>query len=246
MSYGAIPLTENLRPKYPRSPHTVDGDTVAHWEFDDDGACDVVSPGQDFSVNASIVYPIIYPGQTTRCLPDGNLNVARSGVNAGHVAALDCGATTAFTVAGCAFLTGYSAPLLKLSNDSGGFTEKFVIECQAGPSLRYGHATGGSTYESASHAGGSSTGNRPGFPLGEWFWFACVKNADGQSGILRVNDDQSTWTTTAVSVTNSSARWSVMNAFDNTRCVGAVYSLILKDIACTTDQLNEMKRQTGL
>lgn len=223
--------------------HTVDGDTVAHWEFNGDATCGVVSPGQDFDVSSLLGWPLVFPGHTRRCLPDGSSTLPRSGVASGDVAALRFPAATAVTVAGCLFLSSdHQVDLVKLSTDTGGFSEQFVLSATVTTrTMTYGHSTSGSTYETA-----TPSGTPPVFPINEWCWFAGVRNADGKSGTLRINGDSCTWTTSAVGRTTTSQRWSVFNTWDNMRPRASMYSLIIKDIACTTEQLDAMQAQTGI
>ena len=238
--------------KVPTGPHTVDGDTVAHWSFDETGACAVTSPGQDFAIaEPDLQYWDVGQGTGRFCLIDGSSHWSRNGVSAGHVAALDFEGATACTVAFCARFSTMGAPVVKLSNDAGGFTEKFVLGVvdAAVDRIEYGHAISGSVYEIATHTGGSGDSGKPAIPKHEWCWIACVRNADGKSGKIRVRSreytEDVTWTTTAVSVSNDTARWSVNNAWNNGRNDAQVYSLIIKDIACSDAQLDAMAAQCG-
>ena len=239
-------------PPYPTGPHIPDGDTMAHWTFNGTVASEVNSPTTDMSASdEAIRYTPIYSGSANQAILGGDQTLGTIGATY-NVPALDRGGATPVTVAFCVYVAELNTgtPLVKLSSDTGGFTEKFVLAMNPEGVLVYGHCPDSYTYEEGVHVGGSAANGRPGVPKGEWCWVGLSRNADGKSGKIWVSKadgtvDKCTWTNTAASRTGTSTRWSIFRNWNNIRVKGCMYSLILKNVASSDAELDIMRAQCG-
>lgn len=217
------------------TPHTVDADTVAHWEFNGDGVSDPA--GNDMLTGNYIACPI--EASNTK----SGMAVSRSApfrINT-YSAALDNSTwtTPSMTLAACVWFDSFSesADLLRHEIFAGGQAHwrwRCLSDGRVGMSLD-------------TVAGFVTSASIATIPLNTWTWVAVTMNADGKSGVFRIGGVQESWSIPNPSnITSTSTSITPMDAWNTNPGKGCMYSLIMKDIAATSLQLDAMKSQTGL
>jgi len=235
MSYGAFGSTINITEGQVMSPHTVDGDTVAHWELNGDGV-DVVN-GNNMATGKYLACPIL--GSNTKVgMRVNHSDLFRMNV---YNAALDytTWATPNMTIAMCVWFDSLAiqADLIRLEVYAGG-QAKWRIRCLSDGRIGVSLDTvaGFVTYASTMTV-----------PLKTWTWVAVTFNTDGKSGLMRIGATEESWShPNPTNVGGTSQSITIMDAWNTNPGQGCVYSVIMKDITSTSAQLDAMFSQTGL
>lgn len=215
---------------YVPEQHTVDGDTVAHWSFDGDLTEDVSS----FDLLGDYVGVDIEPGVRYAHF-EGATNVAYRAFES----TIDPKVLGAFTFAFCVYLCNDDGTNIARHAQSNGFYPSLNMGTAATTRYLYnGWQDSGSGY--------TNIATTLAIPLRQWTWVACSYNGvDG--GVHRVgNDSQAFSLGPPDGYGSNNGSWRFGDAFNGARSDAIIYSAILKDIECTTEQLNTMKGQTGL
>ena len=219
------------------SPHTEDGDSIAHWEMDGDTTSSIDNPGKN--IDSGVYYPCNIPGRTDKAgLANGDRYYR--GVDASPLR------TGALTYA-CALwvdTTSADIDIIRYSPLNGALGEanniQFRVEIRnSDKAIQVSSETGaGATYQNSVTTAV--------VPLNEWFHFAFVRNAAETGGNVYINGTAHAWSHTSAPTGGSGGRFCVMNRFDASRLRGNMYSLICKDIEASTAQVQAMQTQMGL
>lgn len=218
------------------APHTVDGDTVGHWEFDGDGSDDSGN-GNNMVTGTYIGAPV--QGRTDKSSvamhPTAPLRMNT------YSAVLDyiTWANYDMTIAACVWFDSLasSADICRFEAFAGG-QAKWRMRCLSDGRIGMSLDTVGGFITATSTATIS---------LQTWTWVAVTVNTDGKSGKFRIGAIEESWAlANPTNVGGSSQSLTIHDAWNTVPGLACMYSLIMKDISATSGQLNDMQAQTGL
>ena len=226
------------------TPHTVDGDTIEHWELDADLIPDIDNTNNDF--DTGLYHPAYLPGSTSKtcCATSPDTVGAITGATNSNLRQ-----TGAFTVAACVYQ----------GKRAGGGTNRVLWRYAPFDQTGDGTEANNTFYDLAYEPSGnlrvfwenstgtnnvaSTTVNLPEF---QWSHVVWTRNSDNVTGRVYVNGvyEEYTQSNAATGATNGVLNLGNGNLGDPSYL--AFYSLIVKDIAVTKAQVDAMRKQVGL
>jgi hypothetical protein len=226
------------------SPHTVDVNTVEHWELTDNFVADNDPVNHNF--DAGTFVPGYLPGSSSKTCyvcPPTPAATARGAASA----ALQL--TNTYTIAACVYNPGYpggaqNQVLWRFAPwDQGSDIEanNTLYDLAMNP------LTGVLRVFWENGAGVNNTDTLAlTLPEYQWSYVAMVVNADGLGGTVYVNDSSEAFTMSNAATGGTSGELNLGNGNQGDPTRFSFYSLIIKDIAATSGQVAALRASVGL